>query len=316
MSQYSPQAYVAKIRMSSRRHLLVEGPTDRAVLKRLVLALCTEGRAPEAEPQIDTAELISSVEGKVGNGEKVEGAYQAARAAGVSLAVWVDREFRCFDFEPDLVDKLGCHQYEPPGLYWTRGHSVENYLLTADAIIDALASQFAVDLRVGYDLAVRRCFGDVLFSAAAMSIAARDAGLLGRLDGLITHEHWRCAGATVELDWAELEPAVRRRGVSAASARALRTSWTTALARVRKAGIEVARWVAHGHLGLRMVRCGVARALDAYVESPARISQVATGECEEFQKTAASHWASRAAAGAVEAPSELIAWLVTPRQAA
>ena len=98
----------------------------RRAMHRLLLALVGDRYPQDSGIVIDSAEMIRECEGVFSNREKVE--YIHALAADhAKLAGWVDREFRMFAVGPSIVNELKGHNVLDASLFWTRGHSIENY---------------------------------------------------------------------------------------------------------------------------------------------------------------------------------------------
>src|SRR5690242_4673856 len=126
MSSYSPIGYVNAVSIRNTRTLLVEGRTDKSVVVRLMIELRNQKLLNADNLVIDTADDIQNVPGaRLGNREKVE--YIHAQIAGFQrFAGLVDREFRDFDLAVP-ADHAPHHRVVPQNLFWTRGHSIENY---------------------------------------------------------------------------------------------------------------------------------------------------------------------------------------------
>jgi hypothetical protein len=153
MPMYSSKGYPKAVTMRSNRTLLVEGRNDKATVKRLFLELLNNSQIKEDDLLIDTAEDLLDASG--GNRGRVEAMH--ARVGGSSkFASLVDREFRDFDMK-GVRDLNPAHREVPINLFWTRGHSIENYLSDIDVFVASSPwfYSFASELSTGISASPR-----------------------------------------------------------------------------------------------------------------------------------------------------------------
>ena len=101
---YSPSGYRNMVRMSSFKHILVEGPSD----KRFLMYLIREIFGQRSDIRIHSAQQIQTTV-KMGNREKVEDICEKIGKWKYSkrFVGFVDREFRGFDTEREIKDLIG-----------------------------------------------------------------------------------------------------------------------------------------------------------------------------------------------------------------
>lgn len=305
--QYSYGGYLAALKQRRRRTLLVEGRTDKVVWARVAAEL------PETCPDvvIDTAEMINS-QSPFGNRGIVEDIHRLAREQQLALAAWVDREFRHFDFVATIRDSLEAHKVVDGNLFWTRGHSTENYFFCERRIARFLRYQFSDRLPSEWEQALSAYFADVLRWAAALSIAAYESSCLHRMRDLLTDASWRIASGC-ELQWSQINTSLGARNVSDAIVGTIEARSRHLFAQFRVAELELAQWACHGHVGENCIWSATA-ALLANIGADSRlVSDVLCGFKDEKLRHAADTWSVEITSSTGELPHALMNWLSSQR---
>lgn len=271
MSAYTINGYLAALELrSARRTLLVEGQIDRMFVERLLHELTTQGRGRRERIAVDTADMIKA-EGR-GARELLEMLHGETTSSRMSFGALVDREYRSFAFAPVLTDMAPEHRVLNDSLFWTRGHSVENYILTERAIRKFLQVNFphVLDLLSNQ---LRETLESAIRWAAAVSIAAFEAGHLGRCKGACDHQMWGAAGGVLQLSVAEFSNALVARGAPQTTADQIANRARGVFVSLTDpATAGLARWLAQGHLGFELMWSACA--------ALARSAGVAPGECD------------------------------------
>lgn len=121
--------------MSKKTRILVEGKDDRAIMRNL---LSIFGKSNEIGIDV-AADLKGTCKiTALNNRAKVEKIHTACRDSihHRQLYFFCDREFRKFRIENAIFDEASEHNNEG-NLFWTLGHSIENYFLSEDILIEA-----------------------------------------------------------------------------------------------------------------------------------------------------------------------------------
>ena len=197
-TKYDIPKYIAKIKMSAKKRILVEGPDDRAHIKNLLSVLLDKHNV-----KIDVAQNIKGnckltaknckarIE-KIYNTCKLQNQYS-------NLYFLCDREFYKFEIGDNILDLMLTHENEG-NLNWTLGHSLENYFLDPKIVCDAYrflsGSEFknqAVNL-----------FEDIMPSAikiiAALTLAAKDINKSSYPIGMVDWSDFEIKGNELILD--------------------------------------------------------------------------------------------------------------------
>ncbi|MEH4624802.1 DUF4435 domain-containing protein [Phytobacter diazotrophicus] len=129
---YTIDSYITSLSMSSKKRILVEGRHDRLHLYQLIYKF-----NPNSKVKIDTAQDIQASDKAMSknNRLKIEFIHSRVRVKD-NICFLCDREFREFSLNEKIEDLLGSH-YCNDSLYWTLGHSLENYFFNASVIVDA-----------------------------------------------------------------------------------------------------------------------------------------------------------------------------------
>ncbi|HGF4627476.1 TPA: DUF4435 domain-containing protein [Escherichia coli] len=177
---YTVDSYITSLSMSSKKRLLVEGRHDRSHLYQLIYKF-----NPASKVKIDTAQDIKASDKAMSknNRLKIETIHSRVKRKD-NISFLCDREFREFTFNDQIKDLLNSH-YCDDSLYWTLGHSLENYFFNASIIIDAF--QFLSPSEYKYKAI--ELFSELISSSfavlAAISIAAKNIDKSGLPAALI-----------------------------------------------------------------------------------------------------------------------------------
>jgi hypothetical protein len=247
--QFNVNEYKTMIRMSGRRHLLVEGRGDKRLFKQLLLGFQYDKNSIE----IDSAEELIGFDERTGNREKVEAACREIQktSAHKMLVGFVDREFRDFDYAGSLVDRCPRHN-NSDGIIWTRGHSIENYYFDID-LLNGTLGNFAKTIHFDEVLDLFSLhFEQTIRIACALSLASRDTRTLS-----ILKERGRIEWDMFGFDRKNLTFDVERWRNNLLSSPKMNDERVTKvlkqydfwLGKTTQSDFETVRWMCHGHIG-------------------------------------------------------------------
>ncbi|MGH7244114.1 MAG: hypothetical protein ACREJD_11925 [Phycisphaerales bacterium] len=307
MSTYSIPGYVAVAVIRSSATILTEGPTDSKTIKQLIGEVASRLKRKIAI-SVDSAAIIRSPKATLGNREKVEEIHRlAGPTSRDKLACWVDREHRNFAVAAELRDELPHHNVVDKSLFWTRGHSVENYFLHAPYFESFLRIRLP-DIQPPEVL--ERC-GVVLQSAtrcsAGLCIAASECSCLDRMRGLVQVSDWQINGSDASLDPATLYDRLHHRGIDRPLADKMfqRAAEVEAL-NARPAGTHTQ--VGQGHLMLELLWAAIGAALLSAGIGEDEISRVAAGFWDEKRAHFVNLWV-QTRYNMADFPLELVSWI-------
>ncbi|HEJ7892232.1 TPA: DUF4435 domain-containing protein [Serratia liquefaciens] len=180
---YTIDSYITSLTMSSKKRILVEGRHDRLHLYQLIYKF-----NPHSKVMIDTAQDIKASDRSMAknNRLKIEAIHSRVKN---NKNVWFlcDREFREFDVNGKIDDLLNSH-FCDNSLYWTLGHSLENYFFNVDIIADAFQYLSPSE----YKFKAIELFKEVIYSSfellAVVSLSAKEIDKAGLPCALID---WR-----------------------------------------------------------------------------------------------------------------------------
>ena len=308
MSQYSVSGYLSALEMRTSRTLLLEGVTDWQMVSRVVNGFVEEGKLSGDSVVIDTADLLDRTGYAMGVREFVEYVHGLSGDSGELLFAMVDREFRGFRFGPPPEDDISSHHLSAANCMWTRGHSIENYVLSSEAVIEYLRHNHPESVPASIYPEIHRVLELSLPWCGAVTLALAESRLLGRADGLARTDCWDChqdnfqvgayarelaARCDASFDVDEFEQNVRE--------------WHRELIGISP---EVSRWVAHGHLSMGIIWATAATVLAAAGVESKIVEQIASGMRKHKLRSAASWWQSQIEQNAIETPLPLVQWLI------
>ncbi|MFU9135736.1 hypothetical protein [Erwinia tasmaniensis] len=177
---YTIDSYITSLTMSSKKRLLVEGRHDRSHLYQLIYKF-----NPTSKIKIDTAQDIKASDRAMSKNNRLKIEVIHSRVTRKdNISFLCDREFREFTFNDKIEDLLNSH-YCNDSLYWTLGHSLENYFFNESIIIDAF--QFLSPSEYKYRAV--GVFSELISSSfsvlAAISLAAKNIDKAGLPAALI-----------------------------------------------------------------------------------------------------------------------------------
>ena len=309
MPTYSPTGYVNAVVIRTARTLLVEGTSDKSVMKRLVIELRNHRLLNSDNILIDTAEEIQNLPGvRLGNREKVEQIH--SQMGGLDkFAALVDREFREFDLTLP-ADSAPYHRVIPVNLFWTRGHSLENYFHTFSFVRATLEQQYPEHLPDNYVGILSHALPGIIRICATMTLAALTIQKLDRIRDVKAINYWKLDGAgTAFVDMPEFHVLLTSRGITPAEVLQFDQAWAHYAPRLDGMAVEFSQWICHGHLAESHVWCGVASLLGHFGMPATTATQVAWGTREAQFRSLTECWCESCTAGIGEWPEDLVNWI-------
>lgn len=246
---YKYTEYVALVRMSVRKHLLVEGKVDR----RLFLLLLNTFKYDLHVLDIDTAEELIGYDGAIGNRERVEIACQSISklSGNERLIGFVDREFREFDFI-DFSDKMPRHN-TLGRLVWSRGHSIENYYFDYEMLNRPLFEDSDTDYFIGALDLFKKNLESIIRLACSAGLAGRETGSLSVVRSSVRWEMFRFEKNQISLDTGQWIKILNGMKLTQAKITSIIESYTNWFNKVQKSNYEVVRWMCDGHTGMKYI---------------------------------------------------------------
>lgn len=169
--KYDIPNYVASVKMSSKKRILVEGKDDKSHIKNL-LNVTSKGH----KVKVDTAENLKgdcAITAK-NNRAKIEKIHGITKQSSnhENLHFLCDREF--FRFEvTDHINDLMSETEVDGNLNWTIGHSLENYFIKEDIVCRAYRFLCGSEYKDAAEDMYRKVFSSALKFIATATLAAK-----------------------------------------------------------------------------------------------------------------------------------------------
>jgi hypothetical protein len=309
MPAYSFDGYLSALRMRNNRTLLVEGRTDKKILS-IVASFIRGGSAIGGLMTIvDHVDLIAS-DNHCDARELIERIHSIVGGSGIPFAGFVDREFRLFVLRPELADGFAMHKVVNGSLFWTRGHSAENYLFFVEAVLRFIRLKYSDQLSVDFEEYIRSSFGQIMLIAAAVSLAALEAGTLKRSLGIAKAKSWIVTGDDLaDFDIDSFISGLIRRDAREESLVVFRASYEHFVEQLKLEGDALRRWITHGHLGFELLWSGVGAVVESLRQPQEVVEQLAHGEVDLKYRYMTEVWLDSMARNEEEFPEALFAWL-------
>ena len=246
--QYNLQDYLNSVKMSGRKHLLVEGKYDKQLFRIFLNAFISHIKV-----DIDTAENLSDPAILVGNCQKVEKVTEIINSKEYAsrFVGFVDREYREFDREA-VADKLGCHN-QILRLVWSRGHSIENYFLDYQIIHESLLGLSSVEC---FDKAIKdfaNCFEKAIRIACALGLTGFEMGNSEMIRKCIHPDLFNIQNSEIILQIELWKDFLKERKVTDEEVLKAVNSFQSWIGKLTDVSFETVRWLCDGHSGIKMV---------------------------------------------------------------
>jgi hypothetical protein len=311
--QYSASGYPSAVTLRSKRTLLVEGSNDKGAVTKLIIALRKYKALVIDNLVIDTAEDVPSASG--GNRERVE-AMHAKVGGSTKFAALVDREFRQFDLQ-NAGDNAPYHVEIPINLFWTRGHSIENYFSDLEYVIACLEQHYPEHLPAGYTQIISKAFPSILRSTASITLAlepnnaaAQPSDRLARVSSIKRLDSWHVlSDGSVKVNTAALESVLVDRGFTQADATAFSQRQAAFMSILQRKHLDISKWICHGHLADSHLWSALGALLQHNNMELKYATKIAWGNKEAQGRTAIDKWSNASVEGRGEHPAALINWL-------
>lgn len=311
--QYSAETYHSAVLMRGKRTFLVEGQKDKGVVAKLIIALKACKAMVGDNVVVDTAQDFSGLSG--GNRERVE-TIHAKLGGSVKFAALVDREFRNFDLQ-NANDKTPLHVEIPKNLFWTRGHSIENYFSDPEYVIACLEQHYPEHLPAEYPRIIENAFPSMLHSSASITLALEPNNLLAepkdrivRVSSVKQLELWNAlADGSIGINRTAFVTTLTRLGFSQANADALVQRQEAHLANLQQKDLDISKWICHGHLADSYLWSALGALLQHHGMESKHATQIAWHNRQAQGRTSTDFWSAACVARRCERPEGMISWL-------
>lgn len=308
---FSIGGYLALLKMKRMPVLLVEGKVDKQIASRVIHEFEDRQMLSPGSVQVDTSDMVDGREASIDGRQLVEHIHDQASFEGLRVGALVDREFREFEIGEQASDQLCCHKIINQTLFWTRGHSIENYFFQEKYFLSYLKHHYPEHLNLSSLDLVRKYLPSILLWAAALSISLFKAEVVMRSAGIAKLNLWVIHhDGRIELDLAGIAQELERRHAPIGTGERV-----TCLARKYVALFqasspgELIQWINHGHLGFEWAWAGVGRVLQGCGVHESTLDQIANGQNEQKIRKAADTWANEIVEGTAVSPDALWAWV-------
>jgi len=311
--RFTPTDYRAYVQISQKRHLLVEGRDDKRAFKVLLDEVDLKfGIGCSAEIDIDTASDLVEFSSPLGNREKVE--HIAASISGRQYAerfvAFVDREFREFRIGNVLEDFTSASKIVDR-LIWSRGHSLENYYFN----LEILRAPFR-DLSVipDFDKALNlldRVFESAIRMACAASLTGLELDLLWLVKNCIHWQTLRINNEAITFDVDDWKKRLQSQGPPGCDTAMIVERFEHWRKIVEGTGLEIARFLCHGHIGFSYIWAAYARCVYEVTNNATEVTRVLRADESLRLNATASSWA-RFFRGSHNYPCDVLRLLAVP----
>jgi hypothetical protein len=254
MSGYTINGYILALRIRTKHTICAEGKDDNIVIKHCLLKLLQDHSKLHDNYVIDTAEIIQSDGTTPGNIDKLKKIHQLISGTSTSdkVSIIVDREYTEFDLSNNQIDKKPEHIQESSIMWFTRGHSIENYFFESEYFIDYLETQYPTELCGNYRELIRSNWQHILTISASLTYSIHENRLCTKCKNLFSYKDWNMGCAkTLHTNKIHINSQLISRGIQQAQIDSI-------INRADQLYIQfeakpAAKWVIHGHLGLDLL---------------------------------------------------------------
>jgi hypothetical protein len=291
---YSPNGYLILLKSRSRLTVLVEGSTDKDYLGYSIIKYLNDDKSLNRY-SIDSADMISADNLHYGNRDKVLyinskrindqtikdkliifiDNFTFSRCFRIilyinskrindqtikdKLIIFIDREYNDFDINDPNIDLNPTHAGND-NLYFTRGHSMENYFFDVNVILDYIEFMHSSKLQSDYKSLIVKHWKELIIYAASISFSIYKNNLIGRSENVFEYGIWDIGANNLILNETFFKSCLQKRGIAATTTQDILTD-TYNIYNILSLKDKECRWLAHGHIGMNIIFCGLARIL-------------------------------------------------------
>lgn len=169
--KYDIPNYIASVKMSSKKRILVEGRDDKSHIINL-LGVTSKGR----KVKVDIAENLKGDCSKTAknNKAKIEKVHEITKDSinHTNLHFLCDREFFRFEITDHINDLMSEHEVDG-NLNWTIGHSLENYFIKEEIVCRAYRFLCGSEYKNEAEGLYKKVFSTALKLIATVTLAAK-----------------------------------------------------------------------------------------------------------------------------------------------
>jgi hypothetical protein len=312
--KYKPEEYLRYIKMSKKKHLLVEGKEDKRIFNLLLDELKHKSNILAREnSDIDTAEMLS-FDDTPNNRERVKVICQKVQEKpdAEKLVGFVDREFEEFEYNSDIEDKLKKHEVQGR-LIWSRGHSIENYFFDFLILRNSFRDLVVIDYFAQSLEIFEKIMEQTIEIACAVSLAAKELGKLQRIENIISWQTIQLTDEKIEIVIGTWQKKLSvEYGFTKEETRSFIEKYTAWHQIVKLADFQVVRWLCHGHIGMKFIwaaySCCVYHICSNGLHGSPTTEVSRVDKIDKYTRThvCASWWAREAISSRCDYPTEII----------
>lgn len=170
--KYDIEQYLASVKMSSKKRILVEGKEDKSHIANLISAVLGDIKI-----KIDIAENIKGrcAATSKNNREKIFHIHEACKNSSQhqNLYFFCDREYLKFNINEKIQDSMNEHENDG-NLSWTIGHSIENYFIDDHIMADAFSYLTGSEFKYKALVLFKEILPSAIKMIAAISLSAKN----------------------------------------------------------------------------------------------------------------------------------------------
>lgn len=316
MQGYSINGYLNAVILRSEKTLLLEGVTDKSLLKRLLLDRSTaQSRNPKGH--IDCVEIVSDASlATLGNKVRIIEIGRVALALPsptrekllAKFGTLIDREWDGLDTSSGSTPI-----WNPPtqfaSSFTTIGHSIENYFFNVSGTTAYLRQTFPDEMSVGFlnDLEAR--FHQIVALAASFSLQLRDKQAITRAVGSICNQSIAWGRDRYYLT-NKIDEVLQTRGLNLPNDFHALVNFDIDTYLGQYEAVEPGRWLCHGHLGEQAIWSCIGNLAIEHGLPKKVVSAIERGSQSTRQKHAADHLCGLTAQERLPL-DDAVAWLVS-----
>ena len=249
---YSLNGYLNAVLRRSARTLLVEGPTDKLAIHRVLAEQpdLSQGYAVDHAALIDDKELASlGAKAKILIVRKTADTLAEKHPSLSSmLGCLVDREWDGLSLDAGELNSGWTAPIQLHNHFVTLGHSIENYHFDKDCILRYLKFAFAEHFTNSVQVKVTDNFRSAIALAGAVSFEVQANSCITRLGGLVLPEHIESRNAGLYLASSFVDAACTRQ-IADPDLLLKRVNDSVDSQWRMLAAAPHAHWLLHGHIG-------------------------------------------------------------------
>lgn len=271
--------------------LICEGESDKRILDRILNESRISGKCTSMEVSVESIQGMVKDKSGLGNKDCVIRCIDIIPHKTSTIYGLIDREFNKFDIKM-TKDNFRKYKYSEE-IYFTRGHSIENYFFEKGIIKRAILDVYSGRIDYKYISEASNYIEEAMRWGLCLSLYFYHRSLLAKTkEGFFDLNCWIFDESINQLtpNFAEIRKKLTSRGVSETVCDRLEIYSRLKYMSISSANYSTVKWMTHGHIGYSSLFSAFGSIIFALSGDRNKGTDLANGSNELKSRVLASNW--------------------------